>query len=39
VAALHKSKLFDLVLSDIKGGMDPASIGLKEDPFTALANK
>lgn len=39
VATTHKSKLFTLVLSDIKGGMDPASVGLNEDPFTALATK
>lgn len=39
VAGTHKGKIFDLVLSDMKGGMNPASIGLNEDPFTALANK
>lgn len=39
VSATHKSKLFTLVLSDMKGGMDPASVGLDGDPFSPLANK
>ncbi|MEM6967236.1 MAG: hypothetical protein AAF573_20910 [Bacteroidota bacterium] len=37
VATLHKSRIFDLVLSDVKGSVSLAAHGIAEDPFLAIA--
>lgn len=36
IPTLHKSAIFDLVLSDVRGARDLVSFGLKEDPFQVL---
>ena len=38
IATLHKSKIFDLELTNIKGAVDLESFGLQEDPFAEIAN-
>lgn len=37
IATLHKSKIFDLKLSDVKGAANLAAYGLTSDPFAAIA--
>ena len=37
VATLHKSKIFDLKLKDVKGATSLAAYGLTSDPFAAIA--
>ena len=38
VATMHKSRFFDLKLSDVKGSVSLEAHGLSEDPFVALEN-
>lgn len=38
VATLHKSRIFDIKLSGVKGSASLAAHGLSDDPFAAIAN-
>ncbi|MFK7774507.1 MAG: hypothetical protein AB8F94_20355 [Saprospiraceae bacterium] len=37
ISTLHKSKIFDIKLKDVKGAASLAAYGLTEDPFAAIA--
>ena len=38
IATLHKSKIFDLKINEVKGAANLAAYGLTKDPFLAIAN-
>jgi len=38
IATLHKSRIFDLKINDVKGAASLAAYGLTSDPFAAIAN-